>query len=381
MGQSECRSGARAAGDRRDCSEHPGPRKWFPFRHGRPRSDSALRPARIHPALLALYGTLAAALLFPATALAHGRNAPVATSFRAKVDRVPAGVPLEAKVVDGDRKLWLRVPSQSTLIVLGFRREPYIRFDPAGVALNLRSPTTYLNQPRPQYAPRGTSASAPPDWKRVTRAHAYSWHENRLHALERLVHGGDARVVGRWSVPAELGGKASVIAGTLSYVPGPRPWAWPLVVIAAVAVALAAAARRRGAAEVVLSVLALAAALVARIGRELYGRPNVPSITLVLAAVSCLLALALLRSLLAARGERRQLVALLIGGLALYQGLTLAPTLSKGIVLAALPADVERAAVATALACAVATLAVGMFVEAFERARRTAITPVVTPRA
>jgi hypothetical protein len=52
-----------------------------------------------------------------------------------------------------------------------------------------------------------------------------------------------------------------------------------------------------------------------------------------------------------------------------------------GCRFAALPANVERAAVATALACAVATLAVGMFAEAFERVRRTARTPLVTPRA
>jgi hypothetical protein len=374
MSQRERRTAARAHGNRRAGSKHPGPRKWFPFRH-------ALRPARIHPALWALCGTLAAALLFPATALAHGRNAPVATSFRAKVDQVPTGASVAAKVVDGDRKLWLRVPSSSTLIVLGFRRDPYIRFDAAGVELNMRSPTTYLNQPRPQYAPPGTSASAPPHWHRVTRAHAYSWHENRLHALERLVHGGDARVVGRWSVPVEVGGEAGAIAGTLSYVPGHGRGVWLLAVIAAAAVALASAARNRQAAEVVLSVLALAAALVARLGRELYGRPGVPVTSLVLAAVSCVLAFALLRALLTTRGERRQLVALLIGGLALYQGLTLAPTLTKGVVLAALPANVERAAVATALACAVATLAVAMFAEAFERVRRTAKTPLVTPRA
>lgn len=374
MSQRERRSAARAHGNRRAGSKHPGPPEWFPFRH-------ALRPARIHPALWALCGTLAAALLFPATALAHGRNAPVATSFRAEVDHVPTGASVEAKVVDGDRKLWLRASSGSTLIVLGFGREPYIRFDQAGVAVNLRSPTTYLNRPRPQYAPPGTSASAPPDWKRVTGAHAYSWHENRLHALERLVHGGDARVVGRWSVPVEAGGEAGAIAGTLSYVPGPGRGVWPLAVIAAAAVALAAAARNRQAAEVVLSVLALTAALLARLGRELYGRPDVSVTSLVLAAVSCVIAFALLRALLTARGERRQLVALLIGGLALYQGLTLAPTLTRGIVLAALPANVERAAVATALACAVATLAVGMFAEAFERVRRTARTPLVTPRA
>jgi hypothetical protein len=102
MSQRERRSAARAHGNRRAGNKHPGTRKWFPFRH-------ALRPARIHPAPLALCGTLAAALLFPATALAHGRNVPVATSFQAKVDQVPTGASVEAKVVDGDRKLWLRV--------------------------------------------------------------------------------------------------------------------------------------------------------------------------------------------------------------------------------------------------------------------------------
>ena len=318
-----------------------------------------------------------AALIFPATALAHGRNAPVATSFRARVDQVPARA-LEAKVVDGDRKLWLRVPSRVTLTVLGFDREPYIRFEPAGVYLNLRSPTYYLNRPRPLYAPAGTSASAPPDWKRVTHGHTYSWHENRLHALERLVNGGKARKVGRWSVPVEVAGGRSLIGGTLSYVPGPRGWVWPLAVITAIGVALAAAALRRRYAEVALPVLALAAALVARLGRELYGRPEVTAASLAVAVLSCVLALALLWGLFKARAERRQLVALVIGGLALYQGLTLAPTLTKGVVLAALPANIERAGVATALACAVATLAVVVLEGAFERVRHP---PLVMRRA
>ena len=151
--------------------------------------------------------------------------------------------------------------------------------------------------------------------------------------------------------------------------------------IAAVAAGLAVASRKRGTTEVVLAGAGIAAALVARVGRELYGRPDIPATSIVLIAVSCVLAVVLLRGLLTARGERRQLVALLIGGLALYQGLTLAPTLTKGVVLTALPANVERAAVATALACAVATLAVGMFAEGFERVRHTARTPLVTPRA
>ena len=319
-----------------------------------------------------------AALLFPATALAHGRNAPVATSFRARVDQVPAGSSLEAKVVDSDRKLWLHVPSGVTLTVLGFDREPYIRFEPAAVYLNVRSPTYYLNRPRPLYAPAGTSVAAPPEWKRVTHGNTYSWHENRLHALERLVNGGKARTVGRWSVPVEVGARRSLIAGTLSYVPGPHGWVWPLAVIAAIGVALAAAALRRRYAEVALPVLALAAALVARLGRVLYGRPEVPAASFADAALGCVLALALLWGLFKARAERRQLVALVIGGLALYQGLTLAPTLTKGVVLALLPANFERAAVATALACAVATLAVVVLEGAFERVRHP---PLIMRRA
>jgi hypothetical protein len=182
-------------------------------------------------------------------------------------------------------------------------------------------------------------------------------------------------------VPVELGGNVNVITGTLSYVPGPRRWFWLLALIATVEVALAVAARRRGTAEVVLSVVALATALVARLGRELYGRPDVPASSLVIVALSCLLAVALLAALLAGRGERRQLVTLVIGGLTLYQGLTLVSVLTRGVVLTALPATVERAAVATTLSCAVATLAVVLFADAAERARQAAPTPAVTPRA
>jgi len=72
---------------------------------------------------------------------------------------------------------------------------------------------------------------------------------------------------------------------------------------------------------------------------------------------------------------------LVIGGFALYQGLTLVTVLTRGVVLAALPATVERAAVATALACAAATLAVVLFAEAAERSRQTAPTSAVTPHA
>jgi hypothetical protein len=325
---------------------------------------------RLH-GLAAGIAVAAATLLFPSVAFAHGPTAPVATSFRATVTAIPADMKVDAKVVDGDKKLSLRVDSKTTLVVLGFAREPYIRFDPAGVEINLRSPTTYLNQPRLKYPAHRPSASAPPRWKRVTAAHEYSWHENRLHALERIAHGGALHVVGRWSVPIEVDGKRTAIDGTLSYVPGPPAWAWPAGVVAGLVAFLAVVwlARRREAADALLGAVALAATLVARLGRELYGRPDVSLTSLLLAVLTCLVAVALLAGLLATRRERRRPVGLLVGGFALYQALTLVATLTNGVVLAALPADMERLAIAVALSSGVATLIYAIFGESAELAR------------
>ena len=107
----------------------------------------------------------AAAFVQPAEALAHsGHAAPAATSFVARITQVPPG--LEAKVVDGDQLLWLRADPRVTAVVSGLREEPYLRFTRSGVWENQRSPTTYLNKPRPQTPPRDAIAGAPPVWQR-----------------------------------------------------------------------------------------------------------------------------------------------------------------------------------------------------------------------
>jgi len=330
---------------------------------------------------LALSAAVAlASLLLPSVALAHGPNAPVATSFRAVVDTVPAGGRIEAKVVDGDRRLWLRVDRRTTLVVLGFQREPSIRFDRAGADVNLASPTTYLNQPLLRYRVRLPSASATPRWRRVTRAHTYAWHENRLHALERVARRGGAHVVGRWSVPIAVGGATAAIAGTLAYVPRPPAWTWLGAVVVGLGAILVAAwlERRRDGLSAVVGVVALAATTVARLGRELYGRPDISLTNVILAALTCLVALGLLAGLLIARGERRRPVTLVVGGFALYQGLTLLAMLTKGVVLSALSADVERAAVALALSAGVAALTLAVFGEILSRGPQ-ALSPRAAP--
>jgi len=103
----------------------------------------------------ALAGAIALIGLGPGTgvASAHGPVAPVASSYQARVSRAPAGI--EARVVDGDQRMWLRVAPQETAVVLDYRGAPYLRFSAAGVAVNRRSAMFYLNQTPVETPPAG----------------------------------------------------------------------------------------------------------------------------------------------------------------------------------------------------------------------------------
>ena len=138
-------------------------------------SRPRLRPTR---SLWSVVGQAGAALTFtaacavlaalPGPAVAHGPVAPIATSYRARIGQLPAG--LDAKVVDGDQRLWLRVPPTETVVVLDYRGAPYLRFSRAGVAVNRNSPMYYLNQTPAEVPPSSLGPRTPPKWSGVTRS-------------------------------------------------------------------------------------------------------------------------------------------------------------------------------------------------------------------
>ena len=107
------------------------------------RAESRDRPRRRTwtGALVTLIAVLPA---FPHRGSAHGLIAPAASSYFAKVLDLPAG--LQAKVIDGDLRMWLQAPPNRTVIVLDYRGAPYVRFSPAGVDVNHNSSMYYLNQ-------------------------------------------------------------------------------------------------------------------------------------------------------------------------------------------------------------------------------------------
>ena len=293
-----------------------------------------------------------ALLANPGVAAAHGPVAPVATSYRAAIRNVPAG--LKAKVVDGYVRIWLRVPRSDTLVVLDYRGAPYLRFARAGVQVNRNSEMYYLNQTPSAWAvPSGLTRTTRPHWLAVSGGQDYEWHDGRLQALASVALPSGTSYVGRWSIPIELNGQRTAIAGGLWHANSPSIlWFWPLVVLllcwlAAWRVRSDALDRR---VTRILAITALIALSLACAGRELHGRPNVSISQYIELILVLAFAIWELRRVL--KGRTTFFSHLLIALVALWQGLDLVPTLVSGYVLIPLPAGIARAVTVICLGCA-----------------------------
>ena len=292
-------------------------------------------------AVVVLAALLALAAV-PPTAAAHGPIAPISSSYLAKPAQVPAG--LEAKTVDGDQRMWLRVPAAQTVVVLDYRGAPYLRFSPSGVEVNHNSEMYYLNQtPVAETPPANLTASTPPNWHRVSGGHEYGWHDGRLHALATVALTPGSAFVGRWTIPVRVNGAVSAIAGGLYHADSPSiVWFWPIIVL----LACVLAAWRIGSDALdarltrVLAIVALVSIVAGSAAKQLHGRPTVGAFALIEFVVIVALAAWGLWRVLSGRAGYFMLFA--IGFLAIAVGLELVPTLLHGFALTALPAFVAR---------------------------------------
>jgi len=309
----------------------------------------------------------AAALAAPATAFAHGRGPVVAVSDEARITRTqPTDPPFSMRVIDGDQGLWLRLTSRRELMVLGVAGEPLLRFDGTGVYVNRYSPTAQIDQiARTAITPR-FDPKTPPSWKKLSSGRSYRWHDHRLHALAPLGGSGPARALGSWTIPLRLDGKPAAVTGELRYVPPPNLLLWLAIPIFILFGSLATIrARRQRLVEhtiVILTATTAIALVVARAGREFYGRPRPAVVGYVSFAIGVALALFVLDRLLLRPTPTRWFIALVVGALGFAEGLSLLPTLYHGLVLAAVPASLERRCVALTLGCGVATVVLTVFI-------------------
>jgi hypothetical protein len=294
--------------------------------------------------ILALSIAGLALALSPSVAQAHGPVAPIATGYLARVGSTPRG--FDARVIDGDQRMWLRVPPNETVLVLDYRSAPYLRFSPSGVYVNQNSAMYYLNQtPVAQTPPASLTPTTPPNWQQVSGSHEYEWHDGRLHALAAVVLSPGQSYVGKWAIPVVVDGRRSSISGGLWHTGRPSiAWFWPVIVL--LSCVLAAWRVRRpeldfGVARL-LAVVALIATAAAAAGRDLHGRPGLSAFSVItFAAIAVFVIWALHRVL---RRDPGYFTFFVISFIAVWQGIELIPTLLNGFVLAALPAFAARAA-------------------------------------
>jgi hypothetical protein len=308
--------------------------------------------------------------VLPGVAEAHGPVAPVASSYLAEVGRTPPG--LQARVIDGDQRMWLRVPASDAAVVLDYRGAPYLRFSPSGVAVNQNSAMYYLNQTPAETPPPNLSPAMRPDWSTVSGGHDYSWHDGRLHALAAIALRPGASYVGRWSVPVRLDGRLAAISGSLWHSGAPSiVWFWPILVL--LACVLAARRVRSPSLDAKVGRLLGAAALVsiavAALSRGLYGRPTVSVPQLIVPAITLSFVAWGLHRVLFHRNGYFFLFA--VAFVSIWEGGLLITTLWNGFVLTAVPAFVARATSVVCLASGG-----GLLMLAFAMASRSEADPL-----
>jgi hypothetical protein len=250
--------------------------------------------------------------------------------------------------------------SRLGVAIPGAEGEPLLRFDRRGVFVNLRSVTAQTDRIdrldlRPDPNPK-----ARPLWHRLTAAHAYRWHEHRLHALEPLARGRrSGSVLGRWSVPLQVDGRRYTLGGVLVY--GRPPSAWPLVLASVLALGATVAIVRSPSLVVPIGLVAIVLVWVVRVGRELYGRPNVETGAYADVALTSLVGAGLVYGLLHREQRVRLGVAFLAAAGSLYEGWTMFPVLTHAVVLSELPTSVARLAVVTMLGFGAAVFATTLY--------------------
>jgi hypothetical protein len=294
--------------------------------------------------------------VLPAAAAAHGPVDPVATSYLARVDHVPAN--LDAKVVDGYVRIWMNVPVNQTVVVLDYRGAPYLRFSRLGVQVNENSTMYYLNQTPAAVTPRADlSARRPPAWHQLSSGHDYEWHDGRLQALASVALAPGTTYIGKWSVPLLVNGRHSSVSGGLWHADDPSiVWFWPVIVLLGCVLAAWRLHRLELDARVarglaIMSLIAIAAAVIAR---ELHGRPGVPLTHWAELLIVAALVASAIRHV--AFGKPGYFGYLMIALIALWEGLNLLPTLLHGYVLVALPPVLARTTTVLLLGCGISIL-------------------------
>lgn len=291
-------------------------------------------------------------------------DAPGPTDYRTEVKAIdPVTDSFRIEIIGGDSFVLLEQLRPSTIEIVGYNGEPYLRFlDDGTVEQNRRSPAVYLNEERygddPDGLPAIADASADPEWETVADDGTYAWHDHRAHWMLRSrpfgAEPGDQILEG--VIPVQVDGAEVDIVVASFWEQPPSPL--PLAVGSALGLAGAVVAWRRRSAVSVVLVISSAAALV--VGLTQYRSVPIetePSITLFLLPGTALIA-ALAARFLRSRPATGLPLAIGSATALITFGAVRFPGVTRSILPTDLPFAVDRAVTGGVIVAAVGCLVV-----------------------
>ena len=283
-------------------------------------------------------------LAVPASASAHPKSATVALDYRLVLDRATRALPgVAVRILDGDRAVHITV-RRGRLTVLGDLGEQMLRVDATGTWVNQASVTAQ--------AARLTGSGT--GWRRIGGS-TFAWHDHRL--APPPYDGDRTGTVARFVIPATLNGNRVTLGGAFVRYRRPSPWAWLAGVAFVVASALAVTRFVPGARSpmgLALGILAGAAALTAFVT---FGMADAPTgqAAWVQIGLGLALAAAVAIALVRLQGERRVVLAGLVGAAAAAASLGSLGVFRHGVIVSVLPDAASRSVCALAVAAGIAS--------------------------
>jgi hypothetical protein len=260
---------------------------------------------------------------------------------------------IQASVLGGNAYLRLKVRPGTTVTVLGYENEPYIKIDADGtVEQNTRSKTTYLSRTLTGRVtiPATADDTAAPAWHAVASGGVYAWHDHRIHWMA----GGTPPAPQDWQVGLQVDGTPVSINGRYAAVTAPnRAVWWAVLLVVGVGVAALGWWRRRAAAIAV--VIASAVGLPAAVGVA-----RLPNTGIGDWAGAALLAMAVVAGGIAAASDSGAWLAGAGVALVLWAGRRLS-VLDHAVLVTSLPSWLDRLAVAAGCGAGVAAIGIGIW--------------------
>jgi hypothetical protein len=195
---------------------------------------------------------LAAIVMGPAQPVfAHGGNGGASSDYRIEVtgfEGDPSGI--EVRPVELGSQMELVRTTAKDVEIVGYEGEPYIRLGEDGVFENFNSPAHYANLDRfaRTVTPPTATATAEPDWVKLSDGNSVRWHDHRTHWMDPTTPRQDVRDnpdVERVIFPANrvelvVDGKPVTAIVRVTWLPPPSRMVW-LVITSLAACALLAA--------------------------------------------------------------------------------------------------------------------------------------------